>query len=242
MDKKYAVVTGADRGLGLELAKGLVRSGFTVFAGQYLLGWHELEGAEKEYPGRLIPLMLDVGSSSSVKRAAKTIAETTDRIDLLLNNAAVVDPANAGKTIADPLDFGSMLQTYNVTALGALRAAHAFMPPLLNGSGKLIVNISSEAGSLSQSWRSSGYAYCMGKAALNMHSTITYNKIRDLGGHVLNLHPGWVQGRLGGKLNTEADLTPEFSASQLLPIILRYRTYQTNKPAYLNWLGQDLSY
>jgi NAD(P)-dependent dehydrogenase (short-subunit alcohol dehydrogenase family) len=239
---RYALVSGADRGLGLELAKGLVRNGYTVFAGQYASDWSELEHAEREHPGRLIPLPLDVGSGNSVRQAREQVGSRIDKLEIILNNAAIVDSANSGRTITEAIDFDSMLRTYNVTALGALRVTHAFMPLLLNGAGRLVANISSEAGSLNQSWRTNGYAYCMSKASLNMHSTITYNKIRDLGGHVLNLHPGWVQGRLGGSLNTSADLTPEFSASHLIEIILRYRAYQTNKPAFLNWLGQDLAY
>jgi NAD(P)-dependent dehydrogenase (short-subunit alcohol dehydrogenase family) len=239
---KYALVTGADRGLGLELAKGLIRNGYTVFAGKFATDYNELDAAEQELAGKLIPVSLDVGSSSSVKQALEVVRSITDKLEIILNNAAIVDGANAGKSITEALDFDSMLRTFNVTALGALRVTHAFMPLLMNGAGKLVANISSESGSLSQSWRNTGYAYCMGKASLNMHSTITYNKIRDLGGHVLNLHPGWVQGWLGGKLNTSADLKPEFSASHLIEIIMRYRTYQTNRPAYLNWLGQDLSY
>ncbi|QMV43170.1 SDR family NAD(P)-dependent oxidoreductase [Cohnella cholangitidis] len=239
---KYALVTGADRGLGLELAKGLARNGYTVFAGRFASDWSELEAAERANPDCLIPVSLDVGSSNSVKQALEVVRSKTDKLEIILNNAAIVDPANAGKTITESMDFESMLRTFNVTALGALRVTHAFMPLLLNGSGKLVANVSSEAGSLNQSWRNNGYAYCMSKASLNMHSTITYNKLRDLGGHVLNLHPGWVQGRLGGSLNTSADLTPEFSANHLIEIILRYRTYQTNKPAFLNWLGQDLAY
>ncbi|MFD0673196.1 SDR family NAD(P)-dependent oxidoreductase [Cohnella sp. GCM10027633] len=239
---KYALVTGADRGLGLELAKGLARNGYTVFAGRFASDWSELEAAEKADPDRLISVPIDVGSGSSVKQALEVVRSKTDKLEIVLNNAAIVDPSNRGKTITESMDYDAMLRTFNVTALGALRVTHAFMPLLMNGTGKLVANVSSEAGSLGQSWRNDSYAYCMSKASLNMHSTITYNKLRDLGGHVLNLHPGWVQGRLGGSLNTSADLTPEFSAKHLVEIIMRYRTYQTNKPAFLNWLGQDLAY
>ena len=140
----------------------------------------------------------------------------------------------------DELDIDDMLRTFNITALGSLRVTNALIELLLNGHNKLIVHISSEAGSINQSWRTNFYGYCMAKTALNMHSTITYNRIIDLGGHVLNLHPGWMQGRLSGKLMTNADLTPEFSAEKLMEIISRYRTYQTNQPAFLDYLGRKL--
>lgn len=142
----------------------------------------------------------------------------------------------------DDLDFDHILQTINVVALGALRVTNALMPLIMNSTAKLIVNISSEAGSIGQSWRTNSFGYCMGKAAMNMHSTITYNTVKDLGGHVLNLHPGWMQGWLGGQLNTNADLTPEYAAEKLMSILARYRTFQTNEPAFLDYLGNRLKW
>jgi len=238
--ERFACITGADRGLGLALAERLLEDGFTVFAGKYLTDWTQIDEAQRKYGDRLVPVLLDVGQDDSVREAARLIGERTDRIDMLINNAAVIGNSTRSHSILEELDFDDMLRTINVTALGALRMTHALMPAVLRSGGKLIVNISSEAGSVSQSWRSNAFGYCMGKAAMNMQSTIVYNKIKELGGHVLNLHPGWMQGWLGGELSTAADLTPAFSASKLMDIIRRYRTYQTNQPAYLDYLGNRL--
>lgn len=236
---KYACVTGADRGLGANLAEQLLINGYSVFAGQYAAVWDELQALQERYGERLTVLPLDVGSDASVREAAAFIAERTDQLELLINNAAVLGK-DYRQTLLDELDFDDMLNTFNVNALGSLRVTHALIAPLLRGHDKLIVNISSEAGSVGQSWRNNFYGYCMSKTALNMHSTITHNRIRELGGHVLNLHPGWVQGSLSGTFNPNADLTPQFSASKLVEIIMRYRTYQTNQPAFLDYLGRNL--
>jgi len=237
---KYACITGADRGLGLELTRQLLGAGYAVFAGKYISDWDELGGLQAEYPRTLFQISLDVGSDESVQSAAAEIRSRTDKLEMIINNAAILGNDRQQSILDEDLDIDDMLRTFNVTGLGSLRVTNALIEPFLHGDGKLIVNISSEAGSVNQSWRTNFYGYCMAKTALNMHSTITYNRIKELGGHVLNLHPGWMQGRLGGKLNTSADLTPEYSAERLMEIIGRYRTYQTNQPAFLDYLGRKL--
>lgn len=226
---KYACIISADRGLGLELTRQLLRAGYAVFAGKYISDWDELGGLQAEYPRTLFQISLDVGSDESVQSAAAEIRSRTDKLEMIINNAAILGNDRQQSILDEELDIDDMLRTFNVTGLGSLRVTNALIEPLLHGDGKLIVNVSSEAGSVNQSWRTNFYGYCMAKTALNMHSTITYNRIKELGGHVLNLHPGWMQGRLGGKLNTSADLTPEYSAERLMEIIGRYRTYQTNQ-------------
>jgi|HigsolmetaAR203D_1030402.scaffolds.fasta_scaffold01514_4 NAD(P)-dependent dehydrogenase (short-subunit alcohol dehydrogenase family) len=239
---KTAVVTGADRGLGLALAEQFAMNGYTVFAGKYLEDWTHLDDAAKNSGGRIRVVPLDVGRDASVREAARLIAEQTDSVDVLVNNAAVAGKLGRSGSILDELDFDDMLNTININAIGSLRVTHALMPHILRSGSKLVVNISSEAGSVGQSWRVNGFGYCMSKAAMNMHSTIVYNKIKDLGGHVLNLHPGWMKGWLGGSYNDAADLDPRESAAYLMAIIKRYRTYQTNQPAYLDYLGNRLKW
>jgi NAD(P)-dependent dehydrogenase (short-subunit alcohol dehydrogenase family) len=238
--KKYASVTGADRGLGLELCRQLLTKGYSVFAGKYIADGEELTTLQADYPEQLFAVPLDVGNDDSVKAFAAEIRSKTDKLELLINNAAIIGNDRKSSILDEELDIDDMLRTFNVTGLGSLRVTNALIEPLLDGDGKLIVNVSSEAGSVNQSWRTGFYGYCMAKTAMNMHSTITYNRIKELGGHVLDLHPGWMQGKLSGKLDTTADLTPEFAAQKLMDIIGRYRTYQTNQPAFLDYLGRKL--
>lgn len=75
-----------------------------------------------------------------------------------------------------------MQKVFNTNTLGTLRVTNSLIPLIVKSSDKLIVNISSEAGSISTCQRSSWYAYCMSKAALNMQSAIIHNSLKELGG------------------------------------------------------------
>lgn len=236
---RYACVTGAERGLGFALTKELLDAGYTVFAGRYLADWPGLDELAEEAGDRLVILPLDVRDDESVREAKETIQAHTDRLDMLINNAAVVGDVSPEADILGELDFDDMLNTINVCAIGSLRMTHALMPLILNSEEKLLINISSEAGSIGQSWRTNMFGYCMGKAALNMHSTIVYNRVKELGVHVINLHPGWVKSWLeGDKFMDQADLTPEESAEKLMEVIAKHRTTQEAQPLYIDYLGK----
>ncbi|NBD24502.1 SDR family NAD(P)-dependent oxidoreductase [Paenibacillus glycinis] len=223
-------ITGTDRGIGLELAKGLLRAGCTVHAGGIVDPNPELARLSAQFPGRLHPFRLDVGDDASVQEAADRIRGQTPALDMLINNAALL--GDTGKTIADDLDFGDMQRVYNVSALGAIRMANALLEPVMNG-GKLIVNISSEAGSIGNSHREAWFGYCMAKAALNMGSTIIHNRIRPEGGRVLLLHPGWVKTFMGGSWNDAGTHTPEEAAAHILRLIEARGGELHDSPLYL---------
>jgi NAD(P)-dependent dehydrogenase (short-subunit alcohol dehydrogenase family) len=213
MERMTVCVTGTDRGVGLELTKQLLSKGHTVFAG----GIHpENEGMTQlktVYPDRLHAFYVDIARDESVKEAAAFIMSRTDRLDYLLNNAAIL--GDTEHSIEAPIDFDEVLLNYNITAVGAIRMTNALLKPVMNG-GKLIVNISSEAGSIAQSYREAWFGYCMAKAALNMGSTIIHNRIRKDGGRVMLLHPGWVKSLMSGTWTEEATHTPEEAAANLL--------------------------
>ncbi|MBW7459788.1 SDR family NAD(P)-dependent oxidoreductase, partial [Paenibacillus sepulcri] len=143
-------ITGTDRGIGLELVKALLQAGCTVYAGGIADPNPELLQLTEHFPDRLHSFRLDVGSDASVREAAERIRGLTPALDMLINNAALL--GDTGKTVADDLDFDDMQQVYNVSALGAIRMANALLEPIMNG-GKLIVNITSEAGSIGNSYR-----------------------------------------------------------------------------------------
>ena len=122
-----------------------------------------------------------MGSDASVSAAARLVAGQTDRLDVLINNAAIIGQKDAA--IDDALDFGDMLSVYNVNALGALRVAQSVLPLLRAGEIKRIINISSEAGSMAARVRRgqrTRYAYCASKAALNIQSILLQNHVAGL--------------------------------------------------------------
>ncbi|UQZ32815.1 short-chain dehydrogenase [Paenibacillus sp. PK3_47] len=211
---KWAFVTGADRGVGLSLAKGLLARGYHVFAGQYAEDGNELERLEETSEGKLKAVPLDISDGNSVSKALEAVAAVTDRLEILINNGAILGDMQA--TVEDELDFEEMDKVFRVNTLGALRMSNGLIGPIMKSESKLIVNISSEAGSIGSCWRNAWYAYCMSKAALNMQSQLIHNQISPRGGKVLVLHPGHVQTYMQGKLDTAGKLTPDESAGQIL--------------------------
>ncbi|MEC0229446.1 SDR family NAD(P)-dependent oxidoreductase [Paenibacillus alba] len=223
-------VTGTDRGVGLALTKLLLEAGCCVYAGSYLPANEEHERLAEKYPGKLHSFALDIGSDASVKAAAELIMKQTDGLDMLINNAGILGDIEG--TIEDELDFEDMQQVFNVTALGAIRMANALFEPIMKG-GKFIVNISSEAGSIGQSYRESWYGYCMAKAALNMGSSIIHNKMKKDGGRVLLIHPGWVQSYMSGTLDTSARFTADEAAAHIVNRIESCKHVILDKPLYV---------
>jgi NAD(P)-dependent dehydrogenase (short-subunit alcohol dehydrogenase family) len=227
---KTVCVTGADRGIGFALAKRLLEEEYTVFAGGIRETNEAMDVLKEVHGDRLHPFHLDVGSDESVRSAAEFVRSKTDALDFIINNAAIL--GDTTKTIEDELNFDDMIACYNVTAVGAIRVANALIGPVMNG-GKLIVNISSEAGSIGQSYREAWFAYCMAKAALNMGSTIIQNRIRKQGGRVLLLHPGWVKTFLRGEWDDRGTYTPEEAAAYILKTIRERGGELHDQPLYL---------
>lgn len=212
--KPTALVTGADRGLGAALVAGLADRGWTVFAGY-------LSASAAPPRDGVVPLDLDVRSDASVATAAARVSALTPRVDVVINNAGILGDFTKG--LLDGLDFDDMKATYDVNALGPLRVSAAFYPLVARSDRRLIVNISSEAGSLHQTRiqdRRIRYGYCMSKSALNAAAVILQNTARDDGVRVLLVEPGWIRSYMHGEKNLRADLEPEEAAEAILDSVL----------------------
>jgi len=234
--EETVLITCADKGLGLSLADRFLRGGFHVFAGIYLSG-ENLGRLAGQFPGKLTSTGLDVTDLTSVRLAAQTVAKQTPALDILINNAAVylqkpVKPL-------EELDFTDLhfQTTMDVNAFGPLRVTQQFLPLLEKGGRKLMVNISSEAGSVTDCTRTSEYAYCMSKSALNMASRILQNYLKPRGIKVLAIHPGWMRTDMGGP---EADLHPDEAAEGIFALALKQ--WQLEDEIYMDYRGQVLSW
>jgi len=204
------LITGADRGLGFGMAQRLAERGHTVFAGQYLDDWNELERLKQRHPDSLHPVKLDIADQASVEEAKRWMMRHTDRLDAIIHNAGV----NGRSAADDPLkqNYDTMLAVYNINALGAIRVTEAFLDMLASGGDKRLLFVSSEAGSVTESSRTDFYAYCMSKAALNMYVKILFNRLRPEGYRFRLYHPGWIKSYMGGKLADRGELTIEEAA------------------------------
>jgi NAD(P)-dependent dehydrogenase (short-subunit alcohol dehydrogenase family) len=229
-------LTGAGRGIGAALAHALAERGEQVFAGVHPRPGQEARAASVgDAP---VPVPIDVTDDGSVVRAAALVAARSRHINILLNVAGVLGDTRA--TLPGAFDFDDMHRTYEVNAVGPVRVTNAFFPLLLAGRTRLVVNISSEAGSIGTCTRDGWYGYCMSKAALNMASAIMHNRLRPLGGQVLVMHPGWVRTWMTGNLDEAADLSPEESAQGIIAGIdraLRSTGVASDHPAFIDWKG-----
>ena len=234
--QKTVFITGADKGLGLSLVGRFMAGGFQVFAGNYLpeKAWKK---AAENSPDKLTMIGLDVTNPCSIRQAVQTVVEQTPALDILINNAAVylerpIKPLQG-------LDFSDMhfQRTMDVNAFGALRVIQQFMPLLEKGERKLILNISSEAGGITDCKRDSEYAYCMSKSALNMASKILQNALKPGGFKVLAIHPGWMRTEMGGQ---EADIHPDEAAEGIFRLAMK--AWQPDDEIYMDYQGSILSW
>jgi NAD(P)-dependent dehydrogenase (short-subunit alcohol dehydrogenase family) len=222
------VVTGAARGLGYCLAETYLKQGANVYGLDRL---EQTADLTRTYGERFHALKCDITDEAQVRCAAEEVARAAGAVDLLINDAAIYQEKPF--TEANEFDADVARRTFDVNAVGPLLVTKHFLPLVLAGSGKKIVNISSEAGSISQNWRSREYAYCMSKAALNMQSVILQRRVKDDGVKVLAIAPGWMRTAMGG---ADADLDPSESANGIADVIAR--NSDVDGPTYFDYTGK----
>jgi NAD(P)-dependent dehydrogenase (short-subunit alcohol dehydrogenase family) len=208
------LITGANRGLGLALAEKLLAEGHRVHA----LNRHdsdELLQLQEKYPQCLCRYSGDVSDETSIREALAKVGRRTAALDMVVNNAAI--HLEHSRPLLEQVDFSVYLPTYQVNALGPLMVVRYALPLLRKGQKKLIVNVTSEAGSIGATRRKSEYSYCMSKAALNMACQILQNAVKSEGIKVLALHPGWFSSDMGG---AEAPISPACAAQEIVKLLL----------------------
>lgn len=226
------VITGANRGIGLELVRQVAARGHEVDATARDPGKAtELAALAKASDGRVRVHACDVASDASVSVFAKTLSEGP--IDVLVNNAGVTGK-RAG--IAE-LDFAGMLDTYNVNALGPLRVTAALLERIKASSTKRVVHVTSGMGSITENTMGGAYGYRMSKAALNMANKSLSVDVRADGVTCVVINPGWVKTDMGGP---SASITPEQSVRGMLEVLDALGIDRTG--AFLSWDGKSFAF
>lgn len=199
------VVTGGNRGIGLEFARQLAERGERVIA---TARKPEKATALRGLPVRVEPL--DVSDPGSVSEFARRLDGAP--VDVLIHNAGI---GAAGPGI-ERLDMDEMERYFSVNTIGPLRVTQALLPNLRAGARKLIVGISSGLGSLEGNTGGGWYGYRAAKAALNMFVRTLAQELRREGFICVLLDPGWVKTNMGGP---GAPTPPEQSVRGMLKVM-----------------------
>lgn len=191
--RPVAVVTGANRGIGLEVTRQLADRGFAVMLGSRDAGKGEA-AASRLRSSAVVPHQLDVDDEASVRRLAGSLEANHGVVDVLVNNAAILyDTWERGAAA----DLDVVRRALETNLLGAWRMCQALLPLLRRSSYPRIVNVSSGAGSFAEmgAWAP---AYSVSKASLNAMTRIVASDLRSDGILVNAVCPGWVATDMGG--------------------------------------------
>ena len=191
-----ALVTGANRGLGLETSRQLLAQGLTVIlAGRddFALA-SALASLGSDASARAGTVRMDVANPASISDAYRTVVDRYGPVDVLVNNAAVL-LHESQDVLAIPID--AYRQTFETNLFGAIEVCRAFVPDMARRRFGRVVNVSSKAGQLA-SMKTYAPAYSMSKAALNALTRLLAHTYRDRGVLVNAVNPGWVRTGMGG--------------------------------------------
>ena len=218
------LVTGANRGLGLEFVKQLQEKGYKVIG----TARNPQAATDLKATGARVE-QLDVASQSSVEALAKVLQGVP--IDILINNAGM---ANRTDSSLATLDFDAMERTFQVNTMGPLRVTQALLPNLQAAQGKTIINITSRLGSIELS-TGGLYSYRTSKTALNQINKIVSVELAPQGYTSIVMHPGWVKTDMGG---ADATLTIPESITGMLTVIDSLTIDKTGK--FFNYNGEEI--
>lgn len=239
MTQRHALVTGANRGLGLEFVRQLLARGDRVVAACRHPGKATaLNTLAGEHPGRLHVLPLDVAVPKSHAEFARELPlvlgdddKGGGRLDLLINNAGVL---HSGERFGH-LGEAHLLDSFRINAMAPLLLTQALAPLLADGAR--VANLSSQLGSITNCERFGTPSYNISKAAQNMATRLLAHALAERGIVVLALHPGWVRTDMGGK---DATLDAATAAAGLLRAIDGADASASG--SFVDWEGRKLAW
>ncbi|MCB1747692.1 MAG: SDR family oxidoreductase [Gammaproteobacteria bacterium] len=203
------LITGANRGIGLELVKFYAARGDRVLA---CCRDPKSATALSKVGGDVTVHALTVNDAAAVAALAQALAGET--IDILINNAGVLGPAYERQT-AWEMDFDAWAEAFDVNAIAPVRVMHALLPNLRQSANPKLVNITSQMGAISLDM-TMGFGYSATKAALNKFMKLAAIELGREGINSCLIHPGWVQTDMGGP---QADITPAESAAGIVATV-----------------------
>ena len=225
------LITGANRGLGLEFARQYTRAHYRVIACcRRPDAAAELKAIADGSDDRTTIHALDVTDYGQIEALANELRDKP--IDLLLNNAGIYEPH---QTQLGKIDFGAWATVLSVNVLAQTRVVECFLDNVVRSNRKQIACLSSQMGSIAGNQSGAHYLYRSSKAALNMVVKSLSIDLRDRGVTVVALDPGWVQTDMGGP---DAELTPTESIRGMIRVLEALSTADSGK--YLSYNGAEL--
>ena len=224
--KLTVVITGANRGLGLEFARQLHAAGANV------IGTARKPSSAAELTALGVRVeQLDVADAASVAAFAESLGDLS--VDVLLNNAGIF-PTRGG--LAD-LNPDEALRVYEVNTVGPMRVTKALLDNLKSGQRKLVMNMSSGLGSIANAGGGGSMGYRESKAALNMFTRSIAGEFAGDGFTCIAMSPGWVRTDMGGK---SAPLSAEESVRGMLEVLAAATPEDSGR--YLDYRGEEIGW
>jgi NAD(P)-dependent dehydrogenase (short-subunit alcohol dehydrogenase family) len=204
---KVALITGANKGLGLEMSRQLGQQGFlTLIAARNLQAAETAANTLNAEGLKASAIELDVTNSARIQVAVKEIDKQFGKLDVLINNAGVMLDGDWSVSNASSVSLDIIKQTFNTNFFALVELTQALLPLILKSSSGRIVNMASIEGSLtlhadpnSFIYDSKPFAYDASKAAVNSFTVHLAHELRNTHVKVNSAHPGWVKTELGGK-------------------------------------------
>lgn len=232
MDTPRSLVTGANRGLGLEFVRQLLaRGGQVVATCRHPGKASALNALAGEHPGRLYVLPLDVADPRAIAELVRELPllDHAARLDLLVNCAGVLHSGERFGSVA----AATLEDSFRTNAMGPLLLTQALAPWLRDGAR--VANLSSVLGSIASVNRFGTPSYNLSKAAQNMATALLAQALAPRGIVVLALHPGWAQTAMGGE---RATVPVADSVAGLLRVV--EAAGSADSGSFRDWRGQPL--
>jgi NAD(P)-dependent dehydrogenase (short-subunit alcohol dehydrogenase family) len=224
------LITGANRGLGLEFARQYAAEGWDVYAAsRNPAAAEQLRGLAQQAGDRLTVIPMNVTDAKSIRAAARQLRDTA--IDVLINNAGI---SGAGGQITGKVDYQSWAKVLDVNTMGPLRMTEAFIEQLARSERRLVVTITSGMGSLADNTSGGSIAYRSSKAAVNMVMRSAALDLASRGISCVVVNPGWVKTDMGGP---GARLTAQQSVAALRRLIETFGPAHSGK--FYNYDGRE---
>ena len=229
-----ALITGANRGIGLGFVRQLAARGERVFATcRFPNEADELHALSRDHNGQISIHQLDITDVDSIAASVAAVSEETGALDLLINNGAITMP-DGGLGHFDPAVMQTVL---TVNAIAPMLVTEQYLPLLTEGEGSKIINISSGAGSITNRNSARSYSYGGSKAALNYFTRNLAHEVRDTGIIAIAMSPGWVRTKMGGQ---DAMIEVDESVAGMLRVIDGLSMDDTSE--FFNYTGEHVAW